>query len=111
MGFVASGGGHCQQVSGAGAFRAITAWLREELAARWRGGSTALDRCAARAGHWRLAARRTDVEVAKWAGHSPAVCLGTYAHLFDTVTEPIDPEQAIQEARYGVGADQEQAAS
>jgi hypothetical protein len=28
---------------------------------------------------------RTVVEVAKWAGHSPQVCLGTYAHLFDTV--------------------------
>jgi len=38
------------------------------------------------------------------------VCLSTYAHLFDTVTERIDPDQAIRAARYGTGADQERAA-
>jgi integrase len=52
----------------------------------------------------------TVVEVAKWAGRSPHVCLSTYAHLFDTVTERIDPDQAIRAARYGTGADQERAA-
>jgi integrase len=57
-----------------------------------------------------IQAGHTVVEVAKWAGHSPAVCLGTYAHLFDTVTERVDPDRAIREARYGVAADQEQAA-
>jgi integrase len=50
------------------------------------------------------------VEVAKWAGHSHEVCLGTYAHLFDAVTERIDPNQAIRAARYGTGADRERAA-
>ena len=53
---------------------------------------------------------RTVVDVAKWARHSPQVCLGTYAHLFDPVTERIDPDQAIRAARYGTGADQERAA-
>ena len=57
-----------------------------------------------------IEAGHTVVEVAKWAGHSPAVCLGTCAHLFDTVTERIDPDEAIREARYGVGAAREQAA-
>jgi integrase len=57
-----------------------------------------------------IQAGHTVVEVAKWAGHSPQVCLGTYAHLFDTVSERIDPDQAIREARYGTGADQERAA-
>jgi hypothetical protein len=38
------------------------------------------------------------------------VGLGTYAHLFDTVTERIDLDQAIRAARYGTGADQERAA-
>jgi integrase len=38
-----------------------------------------------------IQAGHTVVEVAKWAGHSPQVCLGTYAHLFDTVAERIDP--------------------
>ena len=41
------------------------------------------------------------VEVARWAGHSPAVCLSTYAHLFDTVTDRIDPDLAMRRARYG----------
>jgi hypothetical protein len=45
----------------------------------------------------------TVVELAKWAGHSPQVSLGTYAHLFDTVSERIDPEQAIRDARYRYG--------
>jgi len=45
-----------------------------------------------------------------WAGHSPQVCLGTYAHLFDTVTERIEPDLAIRTARYGIDAGQERAA-
>ena len=53
-----------------------------------------------------IQAGHTVVEVAKWAGHSPQVCLGTYAHLFDTVIERIDPEQAIRAARYGTSADE-----
>jgi integrase len=57
-----------------------------------------------------IQAGHTVVEVANWAGHSPAVCLGTYAHLFDTVTERIHPDEAIRAARYRVGAVQEQAA-
>ena len=57
-----------------------------------------------------IQAGHTVVEVAKWAGHSPQVCLGTYAHLFDTVTERIDPDLAIRMARYGDGAGQERAA-
>ena len=57
-----------------------------------------------------IQAGHTVVEVARWAGHSPAVCLGTYAHLFDTVSERIDPDQAIREARYGVDADERRAA-
>ncbi len=56
-----------------------------------------------------IQAGHTVVEVAKWAGHSPQVCLGTYAHLFDTMTERIDPEQAIRAARYGARADEERA--
>ena len=52
----------------------------------------------------------TVVEVAKWAGHSPQVCLGTYAHLFDTVAERVDPDLAIRAARYGNDAGQERAA-
>jgi hypothetical protein len=31
-----------------------------------------------------IQAGHTVVEVAKWAGHSPQVCLSTYAPLFDT---------------------------
>lgn len=58
----------------------------------------------------RIQAGHTVVEVANWAGHSPHVCLSTYAHLFDTVTQRIDPDQAIRAARYGTGADQERAA-
>jgi integrase len=57
-----------------------------------------------------IQAGHTVVEVAKWAGHSPQVCLGTYAHLFDTVTERIDPDVVIREARYGTGADLKRAA-
>jgi integrase len=57
-----------------------------------------------------IQAGHTVVEVAKWAGHSPQVCLGTYAHLFDTVTERIDPDQAIRAARYRKDAGQERAA-
>ena len=52
-----------------------------------------------------IQAGHTVVEVAKWAGHSPQVCLGTYAHLFDTVADRIDPDQAIRAARYGADAD------
>jgi integrase len=57
-----------------------------------------------------IEAGHTVAEVAKWAGHSMQVCLGTHAHLFDTVTERIDPDEAIRAARYGTGADQERAA-
>jgi integrase len=57
-----------------------------------------------------IQAGHTVVEVARWAGHSPAVCLSTYAHLFDTVAERIDPDQAIREARYGVQAGERRAA-
>jgi integrase len=57
-----------------------------------------------------IQAGHTVVEVAKWAGHSPQVCLGTYAHLFDTLTERIDPDHAIRAARYGTGADAKRAA-
>jgi hypothetical protein len=57
-----------------------------------------------------IQAGHTVVEVAKWAGHSPQVCLGTYAHLFDTVTERIDPDLAIREARYGIRPDENRAA-
>jgi integrase len=56
-----------------------------------------------------IQAGHTVVEVARWAGHSPQVCLSTYAHLFDTVTERIDPDLEIRRARYGTGADEEQA--
>ena len=55
-------------------------------------------------------AGHTVVEVARWAGHSPQVCLGTYAHLFDTVAERIDPDLAIRAARYGADADEQRAA-
>ena len=48
-----------------------------------------------------IQAGHTVVEVARWAGHSPAVCLSTYAHLFDTVSDRIDPDLAIRRARYG----------
>lgn len=57
-----------------------------------------------------IQAGHTVVEVAKWAGHSPQVCLGTYAHLFDTVSERIDPDLAIRAARYGTGEDEKRAA-
>ena len=57
-----------------------------------------------------IQAGHTVVEVARWEGHSPAVCLSTYAHLFDTVAERIDPDLAIREARYGVRADERRAA-
>jgi integrase-like protein len=57
-----------------------------------------------------IQAGHTVVEVARWAGHSPQVCLSTYAHLFDTVSERIDPDLAIRRARYGTGANEERAA-
>jgi hypothetical protein len=56
-----------------------------------------------------IQAGHTVVEVARWVGHLPQVCLGTYAHLFDTVTERIDADREIRRARYGTGADEEQA--
>jgi hypothetical protein len=34
----------------------------------------------------------------------------TDAHLFDTVTERIDPEEAIRAARYGIRPDEKRAA-
>jgi integrase len=57
-----------------------------------------------------IQAGHTVVEVARWAGHSPAVCLSTYAHLFDTVTDRIDPDLAIRRARYGEADDAAEAA-
>ena len=57
-----------------------------------------------------IQAGHTVVEVANWAGHSPQVCLGTYAHLFDTVGERIDPDLAIRAARYGTHEDDKRAA-
>jgi integrase len=57
-----------------------------------------------------IQAGHTVVEVARWAGHSPAVCLSTYAHLFDTVTDRIDPDLAIPRARYGDADDAAEAA-
>jgi integrase len=57
-----------------------------------------------------IQAGHTVAEVARWAGHSPAVCLSTYAHLFDTLTERVDPEEAIRGARYGTRADAKRAA-
>jgi integrase len=58
----------------------------------------------------RIQAGHTVVEVARWAGHSPAVCLSTYAHLFDTVSKRTDADQAIREPRYGADADERRAA-
>jgi hypothetical protein len=46
-----------------------------------------------------IQAEHTVVEVARWAGHSPAVCLSTYAHLLDTVSDRVDPDLAISRAR------------
>ena len=57
-----------------------------------------------------IQAGHTVVEVAKWAGHSPHVYLGTDPHLLDTVTDRIDPDLAIRAARYGTGADSRRAA-
>lgn len=44
---------------------------------------------------------RSVVEVAAWLGHSPAMCLGTYAHLVDELRDAprIDAEEAIRAAR------------
>jgi integrase len=44
---------------------------------------------------------RSVVEVAAWLGHSPAMCLSTYAHVVDELRDAprIDAEQAIREAR------------
>jgi len=57
-----------------------------------------------------IQAGHTVVEVARWAGHSPQVCLGIYAHLFDAAGERVDPDRLIRAARYGSGADDQQAA-
>ena len=44
---------------------------------------------------------RSVVEVAAWLGHSPAMCLGTYAHLIEELRDApkVDAEQAIRAAR------------
>jgi Phage integrase, N-terminal SAM-like domain len=47
------------------------------------------------------------VEVAARLGHSPSVCLGTYAHVFEELgAGAIDPEHAILAARLKLGAKQ-----
>lgn len=47
------------------------------------------------------------VEVAARLGHSPSVCLDTYAHEFEELgAGTIDPEQAILAARLKLGAKQ-----
>jgi len=44
--------------------------------------------------------------VAARLGHSPAVCLGTYAHEFEEFgSGTIDPEHAILAARLKLGAE------
>jgi hypothetical protein len=50
------------------------------------------------------------LDAREWARNSPEVCRGTYAHLFDTVAERIDPDLAIRASRYGADADEQRAA-
>jgi hypothetical protein len=57
-----------------------------------------------------IQAGHTMVEVPRSSGHSPQVCLRTYAHVLDTVAERMDREQAIRDARYGTGAGRERTA-
>jgi hypothetical protein len=51
----------------------------------------------------------TVVEVARWAGHSPRMCL---QHLRTSVRhdeEPIDPDLEMRKARYRTGAGEDRA--
>jgi hypothetical protein len=57
-----------------------------------------------------IQAEHTVVEVARWARHSPAVCLSMYAHLLGTVSDRVDPDLAISRARYGEVDDADEAA-
>jgi hypothetical protein len=67
---------------------------------------------AAAGGDCRCSVAAWEIYQVRWreAGHSPQVCLGTYAHLFDTVAERIDPEEAVRAARYGEEAAAKRAA-
>jgi site-specific recombinase XerD len=48
------------------------------------------------------------VEVAARLGHSPSVCLGTYAHVLEELgAGAIDPEHEILAARLKLGAEQQ----
>jgi integrase len=50
-----------------------------------------------------IAERRTIIEVARQAGHSPTMTLDTYGHVFDELegAEPVSPEELIRAARAG----------
>jgi hypothetical protein len=48
-----------------------------------------------------IAERRTIIEVARQAGHSPTMTLDTYGHVFDELedAEPVTAEELIRQAR------------
>lgn len=48
-----------------------------------------------------IAERRTIIDVARQAGHSPTMTLDTYGHIFDELeaTEPVTAEELIRKAR------------
>ena len=50
-----------------------------------------------------IAERRTIIEVARQAGHSPTMTLDTYGHVFDELedAEPVTAEELIRQARAG----------
>ncbi len=50
-----------------------------------------------------IAERRTIIEVARQAGHSPTMTLDTYGHVFDELedAEPVTAEELIRAARTG----------
>jgi hypothetical protein len=50
-----------------------------------------------------IAERRTIIEVARQAGHSPTMTLDTYGHVFDELedAEPVSAEELIRAARAG----------
>ena len=50
-----------------------------------------------------IAERRTIIEVARQAGHSPTMTLDTYGHIFDELedAEPVTAEELIRAARAG----------
>ena len=52
-----------------------------------------------------IAERRTIIEVARQAGHSPTMTLDTYGHVFDELedAEPVTAEELIRQARAGDG--------